>query len=68
MKSYMAKLHIKGPKKDYHYRLDAPERACKASMRTVNIGALLGLDEWRREAFLRDCMLITCKTNTQIRR
>ncbi|NLZ48778.1 MAG: 2-iminoacetate synthase ThiH [Clostridiales bacterium] len=45
------KLHIKGPKKDYHYRLDAPERACKASMRTVNIGALLGLDEWRREAF-----------------
>lgn len=45
------RLHIKGPKKDYHYRLNAPERACKASMRTVNIGALLGLDEWRREAF-----------------
>ena len=46
------KLHVKGPKKDYRFRLDAPERACKATMRAVNIGALLGLDEWRREAFL----------------
>lgn len=44
-------VHLKGPKKDYRYRLDAPERACKASIRTVNIGALLGLDNWRREAF-----------------
>lgn len=44
-------LHLKGPKRDYKYRLDAPERACKASMRSVNIGALLGLDDWRREAF-----------------
>lgn len=44
-------IHLKGPKKDYRYRLDAPERACKASIRTVNIGALLGLDDWRREAF-----------------
>lgn len=44
-------VHIKGPKKDYHFRLDAPERACKAGMRSVNIGALLGLDEWKREAF-----------------
>lgn len=45
-------LHIKGPKRDYKYRLDAPERACKAAMRSVNIGALLGLDNWRKEAFL----------------
>ena len=45
-------IHVKGPKKDYHYRLDAPERACKAFMRTVNIGALLGLDDWCKEAFL----------------
>lgn len=44
-------IHLKGPKRDYRYRLDAPERACKASMRSVNIGALLGLDNWRREAF-----------------
>jgi len=44
-------LHIKGPKKNYRFRLDAPERAGNVKMRTVNIGALLGLDDWRREAF-----------------
>ncbi len=45
------KLHLKGPKTDYRFRLDAPERACEAHMRSVNIGALLGLDDWRKEAF-----------------
>ncbi|MCX7921916.1 MAG: 2-iminoacetate synthase ThiH [Clostridia bacterium] len=44
-------IHLKGPKTNYRYRLDAPERACKAAMRSVNIGALLGLDDWRSEAF-----------------
>ncbi len=47
-----AGVHLKGPKKDYRFRLDAPERACRASMRSVNVGALLGLDDWRREAFI----------------
>jgi len=46
-------LHLKGPKRNYLYRLDAPERACKASMRNVNIGALLGLHDWRTEAFYK---------------
>lgn len=45
-------LHLAGPKSNYAFRLDAPERACKAGMRNVNIGALLGLNEWRQEAFL----------------
>jgi len=45
------KLHLKGPKRNYRFRLDAPERACIAGMRSVNIGALLGLDDWRKEAF-----------------
>ncbi len=45
-------IHVKGPKKNYRYRLDAPERACSAFVRTVNIGALLGLDDWRKEFFL----------------
>ncbi|MCB2290927.1 2-iminoacetate synthase ThiH [Clostridium sp. CS001] len=45
------KVHIMGPKKDYKFRLDAPERACIAKIRSVNIGALLGLDDWRKEAF-----------------
>ncbi|WP_031513088.1 2-iminoacetate synthase ThiH [Desulfofalx alkaliphila] len=44
-------LHPRGPKRDYRYRLDAPERGCKAKMRTVNVGALLGLEDWRKEAF-----------------
>ena len=46
-----AHLHPKGPKRDFNFRLDAPERGCKAGMRVVNIGALLGLDDWRRDSF-----------------
>ncbi|WP_350342924.1 2-iminoacetate synthase ThiH [Proteinivorax tanatarense] len=45
------KVHVKGPKKDYQFRLKAPERACEQKIRTVNIGALLGLAHWRKEAF-----------------
>ena len=45
------RLHIKGPKKNYRFRLDAPERACQAGMRTVNLGALLGLADWKSEVF-----------------
>lgn len=45
-------LHPFGPKKDFRFRLDAPERGCLAGMRMVNVGALLGLDDWRRDAFI----------------
>lgn len=45
------KLHPRGPKQDYQFRLDAPERAACAGMRTINIGSLLGLATWRKEAF-----------------
>ena len=45
-------LHQKGPKKDFRYRLEAPDRACKAGIRAVNIGALMRLDDWRREVYL----------------
>ncbi|WBW95532.1 2-iminoacetate synthase ThiH [Oceanirhabdus sp. W0125-5] len=44
-------VHIKGPKRDYLYRLDTPERACSAGVRTINIGALIGLNDWRIEIF-----------------
>eukprot|EP00831_Metopus_contortus_P017264 TRINITY_DN17274_c0_g1_i1.p1 TRINITY_DN17274_c0_g1~~TRINITY_DN17274_c0_g1_i1.p1 ORF type:complete len:242 (-),score=48.40 TRINITY_DN17274_c0_g1_i1:851-1576(-) len=47
-----AVLHPKGPKRDFRFRLDAPERGCRAGMRVVNIGALLGLGDWRRDALL----------------
>lgn len=46
-----ARLHPAGPKSNYRFRLDAPERACRAGMRTINVGALLGLGRWRTEAF-----------------
>lgn len=45
-------IHVKGPKRDYRYRLDTPERGCLAGMRAVNIGALLGLHDWRMESYV----------------
>ncbi len=44
-------IHVKGPKRDYRYRMDTPERGCEAGIRQINIGALLGLEDWRKEAF-----------------
>ncbi|MCL6560115.1 MAG: 2-iminoacetate synthase ThiH [Firmicutes bacterium] len=46
-----AEMHPPGPKRNYRFRLEAPERACRAGMRAVNVGALLGLHDWRTEAF-----------------
>lgn len=46
-----ALVHPAGPKRNHHYRLEAPERACRAGIPSINIGALLGLGEWRTEAF-----------------
>jgi 2-iminoacetate synthase len=41
-------LHNGGPKDDYQFRLDAPDRAIRAGVRRVTIGPLLGLaDPWR---------------------
>ncbi|HPT88480.1 MAG TPA: 2-iminoacetate synthase ThiH [Bacillota bacterium] len=45
-------LHLAGPKRDFRFRLEAPERVGKAGGRTIGIGALLGLHDWRVEAFL----------------
>jgi 2-iminoacetate synthase len=45
------RVHLGGKKMDYHWRLDAPERAAQGGMRVVNIGALLGLAEPRSEIF-----------------
>ncbi|MDD4956879.1 MAG: 2-iminoacetate synthase ThiH [Candidatus Omnitrophica bacterium] len=44
-----AALHRSGPKRDYDFRLEAPERALRERVRTVNIGVLLGLNDWRKE-------------------
>jgi 2-iminoacetate synthase len=46
------RLHGSGPKSDYLFRLNAPERGARAGMRSVNIGTLFGLGDWRKEIFL----------------
>jgi len=46
------RVHPAGKKRDYHWRLNAPERAAQGGMRVVNIGPLLGLAEPRSEIFL----------------
>ena len=43
-------LHPFGPKSVYDVRIDTPELACRAGFRNVNIGALMGLDQWQVEA------------------
>ena len=46
-----ARVHLGGRKRQYRWRLLGPERAARAGMRRVGIGALLGLhDEWRYDA------------------
>ncbi|MBM9535815.1 2-iminoacetate synthase ThiH [Desulfobulbus alkaliphilus] len=45
------RVHQAGKKKDYHWRLNGPERAARGGLRVVNIGPLLGLAEPRREIF-----------------
>jgi 2-iminoacetate synthase len=45
-----AELHVSGPKKDFDWRLDCPERGHEAGFRRIGIGALFGLHDWREEA------------------
>ncbi|MDX2493570.1 MAG: 2-iminoacetate synthase ThiH [Desulfuromusa sp.] len=44
-------LHPYGPKSDYKYRLDAPERAGIAGFRRIGIGSLLGLGNSLSDVF-----------------
>lgn len=43
-------LHTAGPKKNFDWRLDCPERAYAGGFRRIGIGALFGLADWRTEA------------------
>lgn len=45
-----AVYHPRGKKRNFTYRLDTPDRAGKTGLYKLNIGALLGLYEWRYEA------------------
>nr|WP_320131041.1 2-iminoacetate synthase ThiH [uncultured Holophaga sp.] len=42
-------LHPKGPKRNFEYRLEAPDRMAQAGFRQITLGALLGLAPWREE-------------------
>lgn len=44
-------LHLAGHKRIFPYRFYAQERALKDGMRGVGFGALLGLDDFRKDAF-----------------
>ncbi len=46
-----AEVHLKGPKRNFAYRFNAQERALLGGMRGVGVGALLGLDDFRHDAF-----------------
>ena len=48
--SIYAELHTAGPKRDYGWRLECPDRAYRAGVRRIGVGALLGLRSWREEA------------------
>lgn len=43
-------MHTAGPKKNFDWRLETPERAYTAGFRRLGIGALYGLADWRYEA------------------
>jgi len=45
-----SKLHTAGPKKNFDWRLDCPERAYAGGFRRIGIGALFGLADWKQEA------------------
>lgn len=44
-------VHLRGPKRIFPYRFHAQERALLGGMRGVAFGALLGLDDFRKDAF-----------------
>jgi 2-iminoacetate synthase len=49
-REFYAELHTAGPKRDFDWRLECPERAYAAGFRRIGIAALFGLSEWRSEA------------------
>lgn len=43
-------MHTAGPKKNFRWRMDTPERAYQAGFRRLGISPLYGLADWRYEA------------------
>ncbi len=49
-RSLYAAMHTAGPKRNFEWRMETPERAYAAGFRRLGIGALYGLGDWRMEA------------------
>jgi len=45
-----SQVHTSGPKRDFSWRLECPERGYVAGFKRLGIGALFGLGDWRLEA------------------
>ncbi len=45
-----AEVHTSGPKRNFDWRLETPERAYAAGFRRIGIAPLFGLAEWRSES------------------
>ena len=45
-----ARVHVAGRKRDFDWRVNAPDRAMEAGIDDVGIGVLFGLFDWRFEA------------------
>lgn len=46
-----AEYHLKGRKTDFDFRLSSPERLGQAEIQKIGLGCLLGLEDWRSDAF-----------------
>jgi 2-iminoacetate synthase len=46
-----AAVHPAGKKRDFNWRLDAPDRGGAAGLRKLGVGSLLGLTDWRVDGF-----------------
>ena len=45
-----SKVHPRGKKSDFKWRITTPDRAFSAGFRKVGLGSLLGINDWRYEA------------------
>jgi 2-iminoacetate synthase len=44
------RYHTAGPKRDFDWRLECPERGYAGGFRRIGLGALLGIADWKTEA------------------
>ncbi|WP_118974195.1 2-iminoacetate synthase ThiH [Taibaiella koreensis] len=50
-RDHYKQYHPKGKKSNFQYRLETPDRLGKAGIHKIGLGTLIGLEDWRAEAF-----------------